>query len=709
MADLKEELAPGEDFKIRPQTPEEKERLNPDDSDVPSYRIKLNLNDEQEKRLIEEFFLEFEALKDERIQLKLEEAWKLADAQYDGELEQNKIIPFNLHMHQSKIKVDAIARALKEAFIDSDPIVDVSPRPETGRKDGYKVAEKQAQFIDFAMDEEIKPEVAIDKIIKSAIKKYVGIGKLCWAYRVEKRRREESYEGKNIPVAFVNGRAVIKNEGLEQFLTAYPDAMERYKGYVRRLFNEQKIDIVVNYKDTVENNAKFSHVKVEDFYVANATDYWDGLRTAHCVVERIEYSYWDLIKMQERGELQDVEKLWNTKKDGEEVNANDYKTRTYNLLHATKYFKLKEGEEEIKIKSFFGEDNKTFHGAILYPYYAFDIDYIPFYVELNDYGFYGNGKAVMSTLRDSNLAQNILLNLALYGFYLRNSVTPVVKEGSEAEALLDDNQIVPGKPIVVDGLTDDVNKAISFVQWPNIDINTMLVLMEMLKRGDSDVSKVSDLTSGRESAIDPSAPASKTIALLEQSGLGVKEYIRTFLPSFNIFCTMLLQLYYQMSQEGRKFQVRRKSEGITGADVFESISRDEMIVKTNVQARASAFVFDKVNEKREAIAALQLVRTDPFAIQQPIVQFEAFKNVLETFGPRWKNLVDKMPDPETFKKQQMQVAMQAIQMLMQQAQSQQQVTGVAPEVTPEMAGDAVTKAQAVSYNPALANPEATKK
>lgn len=708
MSNSTDEIPEGETSTIRTQTPEEKDRLNEDDSEIPSYRIQLNLDKEQIERLTKQAFLEFEAIKKEKDDNKIDELCKERDSQYDGELEPNKTLPFNLHVHQSKIKVDAIARGIKEAFLDADKVVDVSPRPESSRKDGYEVAEKQADFIDYVLDEEVKPEQAFDKIIKCSIKKFVGIGKLLWSYRIEKRKREETYDGKPIPTEVVGGRTLVTNEGLDQFLKAYPDAMEKYKGYVKQLALGKKIDIVVNYEDTVDNNAKLKFVKVEDFYVKNSTEYNEGLRTAHMVAEREEYTYWDLKKKQDQKEFENIEALY-TVEDGADK-SDSYMTDNYKVLEKTMMFALKEGEEEIKIKAWFGEEKKCFLGAILYPYYAFDIDYIGYWVELNEYGFFGNCKSVMSTLKDSNIAQNVLLNLALYGLYIRNSITPIVREGSDVESKMADDTFIAGRPIVVDELTDDVNKAIGFVQWPNLDMNTTMALMELLRRDDSDTTKVSDYTSGRESTLDPTAPASKTLALLQQSGLGIKEYIRTFLPSFNLFCTMLLQIYYQMSQEGRKYKVRRKSESVTGSDPFQSISRDEMIVKTNVQARASSFVFDKINEKQEAMAGLNMVMTNPYLITQPEVLFESITIAMDTLGGRWKNLSDKVLSPEKFKQQQKMVAMQAMAQVLQGLKAKAENTNVKPQPPkPEELANIVTKAQAEAFNPALANPENKKK
>jgi len=709
-----DEIKDGEMYSIRPQTPEEKERLNPDDSDVPSYRIKLNLDNNQKERLTREFFAEFEAIEAERdTENKLPSKWKERDAQYDGDMEANKVIPFNLHVHQSKIKVDAITRSIKEAFLDGEKVVDVTPRPDSGRKDGYEVAEKQSDYIDYSMDEEVKPHNAFDKIIKSSLKKFVGIGKLSWAYRREQRRREERYTGKN-NYNIQGNRITVSNDGLEQFFNSYPEAknpetpeFKKYKGYIRKLLDEKQIDIVVNYKDVIENNAKFEHIKIENFYVRNACNYNEGLRTEHCIGELQSYTYWELKKKEKNDEFENVDSLFAVNQDGKETFAEGFKTESQEVIEGTYYFKLKEDdEEEVKLKVWFGKEKKQFLGAILYPYYAFDCDYLGFWVELNEYGFYGDCRSVMYNIKDSNLAQNILLNLALYGLYVRNTITPIVQDGTEVANQIADNTLTAGRPIIVDELTDDVNKAIGFVQWPNFDLRSAMTLMELLRRDDSDTSKVSDLTSGRESSVDPSAPAAKTLALLQQSGLGVKEYIRVFLPSFNDFCTMLLQITYQMSQDDRKYKIRRKSEGITGADPFGSISRDEMIMKTTVQARAANFIFDKIAEKQEASAGYNVIMNDPYARQQPAVLFEALKTFLSVLGPHWKNLVDKMPQPEDFQKQQNMVAMQATMMALQQMAAQAKNTGVQPDLDLNKIAQQITQAQAIAYNPMLADPKA---
>jgi hypothetical protein len=693
------------DYSLRNKNADEKERWNK--QEIGEYTVKVKLSDEQKDSLKDSAFLEFEALKDERVALGLDKKWEDRDNQYDGSLATIKNIEFAIDVRESKIKVDSIVRACKEAFFPDDgDIVDVSPRPETARNDGWAIAERQQQFIGFAMTEEIKPEMAFTKVFQSVFKKYVGILKVCWSYRQETRRREEHWEGKTVVVGQgPDGQPIIDNEGLRSFLQAYPDAPTRYPGQVKKLLLGESVDIVVLYKEQIRNNPQFKYVKIEDFYVRNACEYNDGLLSEHLIGERQQYSYWELMKKQDDGEFENVEDVWN-EAEGDGKNAEDYKTKSYDVMEFTTYLKLNPADkEETKIKCWFSEERKVFLGAIAYPFYSIDIDYIGFWATTNDKGFYGDAQSVMFDLRDTHIAQDALISLMLHSMYIRNIVTPIVREGSEVEQMFLDHDFKSGKPIPVDDLSDDVRKAFDFIQWPAVDTQGGLVLLEKMKRIGSDVSRVSDLVTGGESEIDPNAPASKTIALLQQSGIGIKDYIKMVLPSFNICASNLLQLYYQMSTDDRKYRIRTKGKQVTGKDIFGDIKRAEMIVHTNIQSRAAAFAFDKVMEKREGMAAYQLIMSNPYAARQPKLLYKALKTLVSTFGGRWKTLGDvDLMSPEDFDAQQMQIAMQAVKALFQQAQQQAQVTGVAPNPRDviQAAPEAVTQAQAVAYNPELA-------
>lgn len=721
----KSEIAEQEgQYVLRTQNKEELKRNDQQIDDIPKYRIRIKLRTDQKDRLTKQFQEEFRAILSERNSLGLPAKWAALDRQYDGQMKKNAKLSFNLHTHQSKIKTDAIVRALNEAFLDSQPMVDVSPRPEFWKKEnksGDDICDKQQQFIQYEMEENIKPSADITRVSLCAVKKFVGIMKLEWCYEKEPRKREETYVGENEIVGLnPDGTPAMENKALKEFEGNYPNWQERgYQSYHDKIAKGGTVNLVVEYLDTICNSAKWRHVSIEDFYVRNSTFYNEGLKKAHLIVERDSMTYWELMKKENNEEFENVDSICqmypgaSMSEGGTKLN---YKNNDYSVLEATTYFKLEEDdEEETKIKGWFAEidseqekqtDGQRYElfGSILYPYYGFDIDYKAFYVKLNNDGFYGGAKSVMNDLRDSNIAQDAILNLALHSMYIRNILTPIVKEGSELEAMFLENRWQDGRPLPVDAMTEKVEDAMAFVQYPQINLQDFIVLGQQMQKIDSDVSGISGLMTGRESASDPHAPATKTIALLNQSGINIKDYIRTFLPAFNEMIGDTLQLYYQMSQEGKKFRVSYKSRKVTGEDAFSSINRDEMVARTNIQARASAFAFDKSQEKQENLMGYQMLASSPVAATQPEAYYKALKLALSSISPAWKNFTETdMLSPTEFQQKQMQVAMQALQALLQQQFEVQKATGVQqPPPNPQQMGAAVSDAQMKSANPAIA-------
>ena len=97
-----------------------------------------------------------------------------------------------------------------------------------------------------------------------------------------------------------------------------------------------------------------------------------------------------------------------------------------------------------------------------------------------------------------------------------------------------------------------------------------------------------------------------------------------------------------MSHEGRKYKVGIKSTKVTGQDAFAEISRDEMVAKTTIQARASAFAFDKNNEKQE-IAASFFKRTMNILIKENIIADQKVVAELVTkHFPDWRRVLNEL-------------------------------------------------------------------
>ena len=235
------------------------------------------------------------------------------------------------------------------------------------------------------------------------------------------------------------------------------------------------------------------------------------------------------------------------------------------------------------------KEKKVVIGSMLYPH---DVEYyIPHYIAAVKPGFYQPGLAEFTV--DSHIAQSVLLNLLLGGIYIRNTITPVTKDPDVISQFLE-KRFTHGIPIEAEpGKVDFLQKYMS-----QIDVNGIMSSMQFMKQGDEEVTGSSSGMSGQESPFDPTAPASKTIALLKMAGINVDEYIACMTPAFNNIAYVLLQIYYQMSTEGRKYAI--KPAKVVGDNPFGELSRSDMIARTNIQAQAYAYDFDKLQAKKEA-------------------------------------------------------------------------------------------------------------
>jgi hypothetical protein len=150
--------------------------------------------------------------------------------------------------------------------------------------------------------------------------------------------------------------------------------------------------------------------------------------------------------------------------------------------------------------------------------------------------------------------------------------------------------------------------------------------------------------------------------LLEQSGVGVKEYIQVLAPSWNRDGWMFLQLYGQMSDAERRYQGRTtREEAVTGSDPFGMITREDMIAKTNIQTQVTAFDFDKLNEKKTDVALMQVLGNDVLVRSNPMAWYQIVKQVVKGWSPKWRSQVDKiLPSPEKLNEQMAMMTLQAV-------------------------------------------------
>jgi hypothetical protein len=664
-------LNPQDNYTLKeadPKKPEDK------DDDTPIYMETLDLTKEQQERLLTEVKEELDEIKKEREELKLEQKWRALENQYEGQVEEDAIRQFNLCRRVTKVKCDAVERLVMKAFWKSDPKFSISPRPEFDRQGGRELCQAQEDFLDYKIDNTIPFDAPERQTVHSAAVKGTGIKKWFHEIRREKRRREEFYDGSKIKmIAGPDGQPVEINQGLIDFAKAYPDAQNQYPAFIKKIQSGKKVRLVAEYEETVYNDPLPTNVSLKNFYVRVGCAGYEGLKTQKLIVERLPSLTWWELKLRERQKrFYNIDELMY--KDGDSKKDNkkkeNYSNEKYDILECTYQFKLKEtDEDEIKIIVWVAEDRWIVVGSILYPYYAIPCVYNPKYIATIRDGFYQPG--IAEYLTDNNIAENAIINFTLEGALAANTITPIADRDNPVHAQFLDKRWAHGIPIETkEGKPIDfLNKYIG-----NFNHTQLLTMLEFLGRDDGEVTGINQLMTGQESRLDPTAPAAKTIALLQASGINIEDFIDNLLPSATRDADMILQLYYQMSEEGEKYAP--KPERVVGSNPFSTLSRSDMIARTNIQSRAKSFNYDEITEKQEDLALFSTIRQEPIITRNPQAVYVLLKHLIRGWSKKWKNLVDQLLPPlEQFQQQQQQLIAQGVAQFLTQKLKEAQAAG----------------------------------
>jgi hypothetical protein len=668
-------LSGEDDYKLTEKKPEDIEEKY----DIPQYMEQMELSADQKERLLSEIKKEFEAIKEERESEGLERKWRMLQNQYEGVMEEDELRQFNLSRKITKIKCDHVERMIMKAAWKTEQKFSITARPQFAKEGGQEVVEAQSDYLDYKFDNDIPFLEPQRKTVHTAVVKGTGIQK--WVYKLsrEKRKRDETYDGsKTEPMQGPQGQLIERNIGLEQFLKAYPDAMKSHAGIVKKLMAGKKVTLEVEYEETTYNDPWASNVKLEDFYVRLCTDGYEGLKTTKLIVERQEYNYWDLRRLEKQKEFYGIDDLVYEKgADGVRKGKENFETKKYKILECTFYFKLKESDdEEVKIVTHVAEEEWMCIGHRYYPYYAVPCIYNPHHIAKIWEGFYQPGLAEYVT--DNNIAENAILNFMLEGVMTANTITPIVDSDNPAFGQFLEKRWAHGIPIETTG-----GKPIDFLQKyiGNFNHQSLLTMLEFLGREDGDITGVNQVQTGRESQLDPNAPAAKTAMLIQQSGLNIEDYVDCMIPSFNRTAEIVLQLIAQHNEEGGKYAPR--PEKVVGSNPFSVISRQDMIARTNIQSQAKAFNFDEMNQKAELLSLWQMLRPEPLFNQNPNAVYSFLKMVVKSWSKQAKNMIDQiLPSLEEFNQQKKQLAVQGTVGFLQQ-QAQQAALGGQQEIQAE--------------------------
>lgn len=678
-----------ENLKLTPFTDDDKEAF-----ETIEYQSKLKIDDHIQVDTKKDILELLGRLKEAR--KPHEGEWKQCDAIYDGDIERIEGQQFNVHYGIMAEKIDNAVNRAEMAFFDGERTFDISPRPDFAkdfkpRKDAQgremtaaDVAQKQSDFLDYKNEEVIKPREQVGLTFHSAFLK--GNGWLFGTKKVIRKPVRERRVFKGAPIYTIqleNQQVKVteqqakqftketgipfaySNEGLDNFLTAFPE--EEDSSYAKKLHKGKEVKTVASYDDVIYNDPYFEMINLTDIWVDLKVDNLYELAKTKLLVHRKVFTYWELRELEELGEFEDIDKiLYKDDKDlkaGKKIpNAENSEFEVYRCTYWMKPTKASKKVERCII--WIAKDREHVIGAERYRHDRVLTEYLPFYVKKKKKGLIQPG--VGKDLIDDNIALDLFVNFTLQVLYMHTMITPICETDSETYKQFHNKEFVNGMPLVKGKLDvlDFVNK---HMQYP--DINSVLALMNKVEQRAGEKSHITHGMTGKESPTDPSAPASKTLALLGEGNFNFKMYINTLAKSFNEIGYMELAMYHQMEKESIDYRGKDRK--------FDEITRDELVAKTEIQTQALAFAVDKLREKTELIAFYQLMRPE---MQDREEINNLLRFITKSWSPKMRSQVDElMPTLDEVQRNKMNIAINAVQSYVQMQKQQEADTGVQPD------------------------------
>ena len=571
--------------------------------------LNLNLSSEKLQTIVDNIISEIDEIEEAR--KPRYEKVKQYRNQYD-QIVQDTSLPFpgsmNLCVPLTTKNVDACVSQTEEAFEDVDPKWAIMTPPD---KNLIEARDTQEKILDYYSDTEMEDSAAWTKVYHDAF--LLGTG---WLGMVFKRE-------------FIKVRDYVEYDSLDKFKIDYPDDWVKYPKYVEKLSMGQAIKLVVEYNQEVCRSAKPEHCKWEDVYVPLGTEGLEGMLKAR-IIARYVPKRWEEIYIDEtRGDyIKGVSEQLKKKagadgKMSEDIDP-EYLKKTYDTYEVQYFVDIDDDNIEERCLFNIEVEHKLGLRAIRYPYNHGRPYVIPYYIQTNESGIYQKGMG--EKLQNLNIALNAILNHTLNASIIANSLSLKVRSGSDAVRALYEHQWYPGS--ILELMNPDDVQQFNFAT-PNL--SSLINLFGLVERFGGDISGIINYSVGQESADDPQAPASKTIALMRKAEIKLRSYIKCLKRSNNEAGYQALRLIYQ-------FVPKQRIAKILGMEEAKVSEMFQYPLKAITQS--SGFAIEKLFEKRDNMEMLDILMKDPIIASDPKRRVTGYRILAKDWGSNWDKKIE---------------------------------------------------------------------
>jgi hypothetical protein len=360
----------------------------------------------------------------------------------------------------------------------------------------------------------------------------------------------------------------------------------------------------------------------------------------------------------------------------------EFETKEFETFEIIYDLNLMIGGKKQKVRTMWNieKEHKVCLRAIRYPYNHNRSYLIPHCIKFTQPGLYQDGLGKM--LQDLHIAANATINHILDSSVLANSLSLKAREGSDAARRIMEHRWYPGSVLELQNM-DDAQQ----FEFSTPNLSSLVSMFSIIERFSQDVSGIVNYQLGMESSEDPSAPASKTMALMRKAEIKLRRYIKNLKRSEDEAGYQALRLIYQFIDASRLSQ-------ILGEDI--EATKKFLQPPLRVLTQAAGFAIEKIFAKQDNIQFAQmLMQGEPLVAMDAERRVKLWKIVAKDFGSNWdKKIVGIVPTPEEIQAQREKMEQEKNQKkteVIQQVARQALQQGASPEEAKQVALDAGKK------------------
>lgn len=524
---------------------------------------------------------------------------------------------FRVNVPVTKKKIREIANRVKQAYLDSDPIWAVTSPP--GQPEQHLLAQEVERGLDHQMDQELDSIDDLSQALFESVLHGTGFLEACWDYQEDVVRDLATYTP-------FDGVTLDSLNDLFRFEADYPNWTEEpeLRRLHTRLATGRPVEVLISYSTPVRNHPKLRFIPSTDVRVYPSVAGAEGLRITPLYGYVRTYTRAELEELARANQI-DADALTRVFDDAqrEKTTGAEEQQDTYEVFLGTARYQLQGDQEPARYKVWFETESGVLLRTRRWWWWSADPDLIPLYTRQEDPGFFKRGFAW--DLVDTHTCQNVMMNLLLNAIDRANSMQFKAKSGSMAEQHLLARRWSPHLPMPYETDPAEVEPMLS----NTAHITAIVQGLQLLKLQADEETQTSSLQSGRESPTDPSAPATKTIALLRQVEPNTKETLRSLEPGFRVLGRWVLLMYYQAKRLG----------WISAIPGFPEIPDEQLPeLARQLAPRAVLFEYDRSQRVQTNVTVMGLL-----AQYAPQAVPVALKTVIGQMDSQWARLVNQLP------------------------------------------------------------------